>query len=198
MLDEVARLLETLYSDLLVQPDTIPEARELLAVPLCKTVKLLVPNVHQKIDEIIIGHEKQLHVHAHQHGADATDTRLQVPVEIKVSVMNTGRCNFNWCVPSTREKLLASVREKVGDNGYAIFRVVSTVGVTIAEYTLQGAFLLEYFTRLPLKANTRNHNFGAQQCTKCLKFHRLELMQKISDSRSSVSVLFTRVASQCS
>lgn len=194
----MVRLLETLYSDLLAQPEMIPEARELLAVPLCKTTKLLIPNVHQKIDEIIIGHEKQLRVHAHQHGADATDPRTQVPVEIKVSVMSSERrCNFNWCVPNTREKLLVSVREKVGDNGYAIFRVISTTGATVAEYTLQGAFLLEYFTQLPLKANTRNHNFGAQQCTKCLKFHRLELMQKVSDSGSSVSVLFKRVVSQC-
>jgi hypothetical protein len=172
--------------------DLSPEVRAALTVPLCRLTKMIIPNVHQKIDEhVYAADHPEYVVNAHQHGADlvavgdATHKR-----ELKVSVAtvaNKHTCNFNWNVPALgkplavrRAELLASVREKTAGGG-ATFVIRDGLGRELASYTLSDVFLQGYFARIPLGDKTRNHNLRAARCPSCHAFHRLAKLQKFSD-----------------
>jgi len=163
-----------------------PALVKIIAVPLCKLVKMTIPNAHQKLDEVVFGAENGLDVQEHQHGADLKDADGN-SFELKVSVCTkkNRKCNFNWNIPRgkiaevRRFKLLASVREKTGGGG-AILRVVDAFGALIAEFKFSEAFLLAYFNRLAFGASG-NHNLGCTRCRTCDGFHRLEKLRGAND-----------------
>lgn len=175
------------------------EIVQILQAPLCLLTKLIVPNVHQKVNEIIyisqqMKTEDTLLLNQQQHGADITllskKTGCSASIEHKRSICKskTGRCNFNWPLPSRnlptderRKKLLQSIRNKTGGKeGHAILEVVNGLGKPLASYKLSGDFLLGYFSRIAL-GKCDNHNLGCSRCKKCEDFHRLKKFQWLSN-----------------
>jgi len=159
-----------------------PAVLKLVAAPLCKLTKMIIPNVHQKIDEVAYADDHMLIVCEDQHGADLHDSEGN-SFELKVSVC-TSRANFNWNIPAgttskNRRSLLKSVETKT-EGGGAIFVVKSKSSKLLAEYKFSSAFLLAYFARVPL-GSSKNHNMGCKQCTNCRKFHRLDKLQQNND-----------------
>jgi hypothetical protein len=155
-----------------------PVIYEMLAVPLCRLAKIIIPDINQKVDEIVYAADHNLQVNRAAHGADLHDADGN-HYELKVSVCKQPlkRCNFNWPVPKggneadRRARLLASVREKV-KGGYARFIVRNGVGADLFTYTLSEEFLVGYFSRIRL-GKGGNHNMGGEYCTRCECFHRL-------------------------
>jgi len=190
----LAKELETAYQEVrkdarergLTSPDE--EARAILAAPLCRFVKLLVPDAHQKIDEIVFAAEHpELAVSSHQHGADLSNAKGE-NFELKVSICKgkAQHCNFNWPIPTganeseRRKKLLASVKSKVtGAGGKAVFLVKNGIGDEISRFELSAGFLLAYFGRVKI-GSCDKHNFGCARCKVCKKFHRMEKIQEAS------------------
>jgi hypothetical protein len=185
-----------------------------LTVPLCKLTRLLVPNVNQKIDEIVYAAEHGLEVNQGSKGVDMKDAQGR-RIELKVSCVRekAGLCNVNWPLPPAtlgeaerRLQLIASTKEKVGDGGYAQIVIKNKTGKDIASIRLDGAFLIEYFSRLPLPTSN-NHNMGCTRCKVCKLFHRLEKLQMCSTAFAKaafkaeefdwVSLFADKVKSQC-
>ena len=163
------------------RPD--PELVDILGAELCRLVKLLIPNVHQKLDEFIYAQENNLKVNEVQHGADliAKDDGLW---ELKVSTVKKttkSRCNFNWPIVKNanadvrRKKLLANIKEKTQGGG-AILIAKDSLQKELAEYKLTHDFLMEYFKQLEL-TDCATHNMGCEQCSVCKGFHRLEKLK---------------------
>lgn len=190
--------------------DLDPEIKAILAAPLCRLTKMIIPNVHTKIDEIIYAADNELEVNNAPHGHDLVDKDGK-HIERKVSVFNpkTKRCNFNWNIPEAqsveyRQILLhKSIVEKVKDGGYASLEVTDELGRTMVEFKLGANFLSQYFVNLPI-GRSRVHNMGCERCDKCNKFHRLEHMQELSnyaDKNPKAILLWKdlhkRIAAQC-
>jgi hypothetical protein len=208
--------LRALYADLQREAvrtgtDTPAGVFAVLAAPLAQLTKMIIPDVHQKIDEIIYAAEHGLAVNPHQHGHDLADAAGR-HIELKVSVAK-GRwpkCNFNWPVPKgatpteRRTKLLASVEEKTR-GGHAVLEVRSGAHALLATYTLSSAFLAAYFARVPLGAADK-HNMACEQCKTHGTFHRIAKMQAASERMAAAAndpgvvawtALFARTAAQC-
>lgn len=187
---------------------------ETLSVLLCRLVKLLVPNSHQKLDEILLADELHLQVNPHPNGADLLDTEGNA-LEVKTSVLGKdGRCNFNWGLPRApkktpkdqyvtvrRARLLESIRTKTKGRG-ALLVIKDCHAVTVKRVELSHAFLMHYFALVPLDSyTTTNHNMGCTRCKQCGGFHRLEKLERASKNMDSVkdwAVFVTeRVQAQC-
>jgi hypothetical protein len=182
----------------------------LLAAPLARLTKMIIPNVHQKIDEIVYADEQcgKLRVSREQHGHDLSDEQGG-HFELKVSVCSKrgGRCNFNWPVPKAdgtiagrRAKLVESVKEKTR-GGHAVLQVKDGLQRKIAEYKLTEPFLVAYFERLPL-GKADKHNMACEQCHTCGGFHRMDKLQAASDAMAARKAVewrsfFNTMPSQC-
>lgn len=150
----------------------------ILAVPLARLTRTLIPNAQSKLDEIVFAADNTLKVNANTKGHDLS-TSEGVHIERKVSTYTkkTPKCNFNWSIPKadTPEKkldlLLASITEKTR-GGCAILEVQDGLTRTLATFVLHEKFLLAYFTRL--KCNSDRVNMGCARCRNCHKFHRLQ------------------------
>jgi len=163
-----------------------PQIVALLQVPLCRLTKMLVPNAHTKMDEIVYAADHNLELNSATHGHDLRDKQGN-HIERKVSVCTTraNYCNFNWNIPQAptleerRKKLLESIKEKT-QGGFASLEVTDGDGRRLAEFTLCEGFLLEYFARITIE-KSNNHNMGCSRCKTCHKFHRLEKLQAASN-----------------
>lgn len=150
----------------------------ILAVPLARLARTLIPNAQSKLDEIVFAADNALKVNANTKGHDLS-TSEGVHIERKVSTYTkkTSKCNFNWSIPKadTPEKkldlLLASITEKTR-GGYAVLEVQDGLTRPLATYMLHEKFLLAYFTRL--KCSSDRINMGCARCRHCHKFHRLQ------------------------
>lgn len=184
--------------------------QNILQVSLCRLVKLLVPNVQRKIDEIIIASEMNMTVSKSEHGADMTDDDDN-RFELKVSLCTKGKMpstyfksNFNWPLPTgsdARERLLKQVEEKTGGKkGGVIFVAKTKTGIELNKYLFSGRFMLKYFQHLPL-TDSGIHNFGSARCVKCEKYHRLERMlmwdKEDREIENEECDIYKSVASQC-
>lgn len=153
----------------------------------CKFAKMIIPNIHQKIGEII---EKSNHLENEnlivskvQHGADLIDKKTGALIEIKESIIfakTKNKCNFMWNIPrgslENRNILIESIKGKTGNGGYAKLIIKNHLAVIIKEYIFNGNFLIEYFTTIPLNPKTSKINMGCQQCSFCKSFHKLDLL----------------------
>jgi hypothetical protein len=186
--------LDAVYRLVAAQPGDEPDARVVraLGVPLCRLVKMLIPDVHQKCDELVYAHDHAPHlgVEPGQNGADLRDARTGACFEHKKSVVRARavRCNFNWPVSSPcldkverRARVLDSIAEKTANGGGAVLRIVDAMDRELFVYRLDGAFLLEYFRRVPLGKCTV-HNMGGARCTTCKRFPRLDKLQAANDT----------------
>lgn len=158
-----------------------------LSPHLCRLTKILVPDAHQKMDEIIFAHDHNLILNTHQHGADMFDEKGN-SVEHKGSVCtkaNKYTAHFNWPVPAgktledRRKNLLKSIKEKCS-GGYAILQVKNGIGTLLHEYSLSFYFLYNYFERITI-GKSNKHMMASEQCRSCKKFHRLEKYQECSN-----------------
>jgi len=155
--------------------------------PVGRFIKAVVPNFHQKLDEVIFAFDNEMTVNPHQHGADLYD-KDGSSVELKVSKSTTRAptVHFNWPMPAgktveeRRSNLISSIVEKTEKNGYAIFIVQNGIGVEIVRYTLCQAFLVAYFTRASL-GKSNNYCISSDRCRTCKGFHRIEKYQAASD-----------------
>jgi len=159
--------------------------RSELKYPLSLTLKFLVPDIHQKINEIIYSHERNLSVLSQQHGADLQDVDGNCH-EHKTSIWKKGgKCNFNWPIPprkkddiddeKRRKKLIESVKSKT-KGGTAIFEIKDYHQNLLYSFVFRHAFIVEYFNRVPL-GGSNVYNFGCDRCRYCNKFHRLERLK---------------------
>jgi hypothetical protein len=184
----IAKDLDVLYRAVQEAGGESPDQKvvDILAVPLCKIVRLLIPSVHQKIDEIVYAEEHKLVVQEKQHGADLKGSDGK-SIELKTSkcTVRSPNCNFNWPLAACKneverkEKVLKSIKEKTGNGGEAVLIVKDGLDREIAKFRLSGVFLHEYFSRLTL-GKSPNYNMGCKRCGTCLKFHRLEKLQAAS------------------
>lgn len=142
------------------------------------------------MDEIVYAAENDLEVSPLQHGADLID-KANNHHELKVSICKAPRhrCNIDWHIPKAetpetrREKLLASIKEKVRGGGATLI-IRNGKGKQLARYTLSESFLLGYFERVKL-GKSDVHNMGCSLCMKCKTFHRLDKLQRASDLLNS-------------
>lgn len=172
----------------------VKENKQYIEAELCRFVKMLIPNIHQKIDEIIeLDDMKKKNATKHkntvvsqvQHGADIIDGDTGKCIELKTSIITRAapKCNFNWNITSgtfddyqERTDFLNNVKGKMANGGHAKFIIKSGVGVTIKEYEYSSDFLVEYFRRVPITVKTTKINFGCLQCKSCSSFHRLDTL----------------------
>lgn len=191
---ELAALMDSLREDVTQAYATEGEVGDDIKVTmegsLARLAKVIIgKNVHKKIDEIAYAAENpQLGVTVNPvpHGHDFVDAEGR-RCELKVSTTSAPkrRSNVNWAVPSgateaeRRAKLLASIRNKVGDGGYARIIIKDGNQKTLFEYTLDGGFLMTYFNEITLGCGT--HNMGCTACKDCGSFHRLDAIQDASN-----------------
>jgi len=179
----IAAHSEALIQELRAHPDQpLDVALVQRLAPVAMLLKIVIPDIHQKIGEVIFAAEHpELSVCKHQHGADLKDDKGG-RFEHKVSVVTNvrPRCNFNWPVPKgatpdeRRKKLLDSVREKTAGGG-AILEVKNGLGVAQATYRFSNEFLLDYFSRIEI-GTSGNYNMGCVRCSDCSAFHRLQVL----------------------
>lgn len=212
---KLAAALTACYNDYardvkLTQVD--PEVVAILAAPLARLAKMVIPDVHAKIDEVIVAADYPgLAVNANTHGYDLVDAHGN-HIEVKTSVCKerAPKCNFNWPVPKGTNdaeryaKLRASIQEKVA-GGFAWLFIRDGMHRQLYRYELSEAFLLEYFARVPLGISTV-HNMGCQRCKSCKHFHRLDRMQHLATKMANAKVavtdaewneLFERIDAHC-
>jgi hypothetical protein len=162
------------------------EITELIQVELCRFAKMVVPNIHQKIDEII---EKanlpEFVVSDKANGADLINSKTDSHREIKTSVLTKeARCNFMFNVPSgttneNRTLLEQSIREKT-KNDKAVFIIKNKKAKEIARYEFGCEFLVWYVGHFPsFSEKTTKINFGCSRCKKCKSFHRLDHLKSM-------------------
>ena len=187
MTQNVAGLLKK-YRELLIHEykgrnNIPPEICDLISWELARLTKMIIPNVHQKLDEVIVAAEQKTPhiVSPDQHGADLIEKGTNSKTEVKVSVCSRSYANFNWSLPSRppneeEQNYKARVRDSIFNktaHGGAILRIEGGLGEVIAQYRLSCAFLLEYFSRLKINP-THKHNMRSEQCGDCGKFHRIQ------------------------
>lgn len=166
---------------------------DILRVPICLVADIVVPDIRQKIHEIIYANEHSLSVNKNQYGADLfkidASSGDESHIEHKTSkCLRNRRCNFNWPIPPARlpkeerrKRLLKSIAEKTGGpEGHVVLEIVNGVSRPIKTYKLSGRFLIDYFSRLQL-GECNNHNMGCNRCRKCGEFHRLQKLQIYSN-----------------
>lgn len=167
----------------------IEELSPMIQYELCKMTKMIIPNIHQKIGEIIeLENIKKVNpdsiISNKQHGVDIIVNK-DSHVEIKESIIKASsgyKCNFNWNVPTgtthdNRTNLINSVNEKT-KNGHARFIIKDHIGKEVKRYEYSNEFLVEYMKRVDINTKTKNINFGCKQCQKCYSFHRLDTLKK--------------------
>jgi hypothetical protein len=212
--EEVSEALIRLTTQLMGRPDCIELVKNTLRVPLCVATKLIVPDARQKIDEYQVASRHGLIVSNNQNGPDAykdrTDGKREL-WEIKSCLLTKhNRCNPCWPVPellktdgdtvTKRSKLVQSIADKTLHGG-AIVVIKKEDGTFVKEYNLTSAFLVTYFTHVPIKARTQTINMGSTMCNKCQTFHRLDMMQKLSDEGTAFDgthQIFRKIPGQCS
>ena len=176
----------------------------ILAAPLARLTRIIIPHAHQKLDEIVYAADHALTVSAKPHGHDLEDAGAHVELKVSVCPMSSARrrCHFNWPIPvgvtdaERRAKLVASVRDKTR-GGYAVLQVRDGLQRVTHEYRLSEAFLVGYFERVPL-GKCANHNMGATECRVCKQFHRLLALHEASrDGVTDWTFLQKPVPSQC-
>jgi hypothetical protein len=186
----LAKYAALIYDDLTLNNETESVSKDvvqLLAAPIGRLTKVLIPNSHQKLDEVIFASENNLTVNSHQHGADLF-TAEGHPMELKISVAtksNGYTAQFNWPVPGKgssaaerRKRLLASIANKT-KGGFATLIIKNGLSRELGHYTLCYQFLHEYFTRITIGKSDK-HLMVAKQCRKCKKYHRFEKYQAAS------------------
>lgn len=191
-----------------IQSDTknsetlIKGVREDIQYELCRFAKMMVPNIHQKIDEIIEvddrrtkakkslsdknnnnnnnSRETNIRVSDKSNGADLVNDETDEHSEIKVSILTKEkRCNIMWNIPSgdtlseRRNKLIKSAETKT-KNGKAYFIIKSKSAVELKRYEFGSLFLQEYFKYYDFNDKSSSINFGCTQCKSCGSFHRLD------------------------
>lgn len=186
---ELAERLTQFYNNMLASHanPTDPAYYGMLAAPLARLAKLIIADIHQKVDEIDYASTHGLTVNPASTGYDLADAKGN-HFELKVSICKSPikRCNFNWPVPNgasdtlRRAALLTSVAEKVR-GGKAIFLIRNGIGHTLKQYELSERFLLGYFARIKI-GKCDNHNMGCEWCHQCNTFHRLDAFQTASDA----------------
>lgn len=87
-----------------------------LAAPLCKMAKLIVPDIRNKLEEIVQADNYEgIYVLRDMHGADAFNAEND-QFEIKVSAPSLKndkmRSNFNWIIPHSTSKGLSIAQKK--------------------------------------------------------------------------------------
>jgi hypothetical protein len=194
--------------------------KDSIGAELCRFAKMMIPNIHQKIDEIIeLDDMKNLDtacttsVSAKQHGADLVNIETDSSFEIKATTITkkSPKCNISWNIPSgtnddpERTTLLESIKEKT-KNGYAKYLIKDGVGRLIKSYQFSSEFLVEYFAHVAITPKTTKVNFGCKQCSKCCSFHRLDRMieneklfysQEKSLTKPQWITLFKKQSSEC-
>lgn len=160
-----------------------------IGAPLCRLLKMLIPDVQQKMNEHIFVTEHPLFtISKHQHGHDLSDAdgnhyehksaTLAAPRGGRAAAASAG---FNWPVPAgatedlRRAALLKSIREKV-EGGGAYLEVKTKRGVRLHLCTLSDTFLVGYFSRVKI-GKSNNHRIGCTRCVDCGRFHKLEKLQ---------------------
>lgn len=191
----MCNVYERILNDSIEKESVDDEICDLLRVPICLFAKLVVPDIHQKVNEIVYADRNDLTVNKKQHGADLFQTNVETGqrshVEHKKSrcPRRGRRCNFNWRLPPARlpkeerrKKLLKSISEKTGGpEGHAVLEIVDGMDRLLHSYKLAGSFLLGYFSRIEL-GKSDNHNMGCARCSRCRKFHRMEKLQLYNNS----------------
>ena len=196
LLKEIREQIETNkdYDEKKDESSVVPERYRLLVAPeICRFAKLLIPDIRQKLDEIIevdnqIKKDKtcSLYVSKSQHGADVIDVKMNRCIEIKTSRITKFNpiCNIMWPVPSvtykdpSRRVFLDGIREKT-KNGFAKYIIQNAKNITIVEYEFKSDFLCELFRRVKITQHTKNINHGCKQCNSCKSFHKLDKMSSM-------------------
>ena len=196
----------------------LEKLRPFMQVELCRFVKMMVKNPHQKIDEII-QHDNIKKENPHSNfvisekttGADLIDIKTGAAMEIKVSTIKTSskhpKCNFSWNIPvantkeEARKALVESVARKTRD-GMARFVINDGKGVHIKSYNFSSLFLQQYFSHCPISDKSTKINLGCEQCPSCKSFHRLDTLEEMANRKSITENEWTvfmskRIASNC-
>lgn len=185
------------------------KVKEILASPLCKVIKTIVPQVQRKIDEIILANELGFLVCKSERGADIEDDEGN-SYEVKTSIcqsLKNYKSNFVWPIPKgknedeTRKKLLQQVLVKTeGPEGGVYFIANNIRGVELNRYFLSSQFVISFFQHLPLpKSGT--YNFGCERCITCNNYHRLTRL--VFWDKNNIAIndaeceLYKKISAQC-
>lgn len=171
------------------------DVRDLLEGELALLAKMVIGGqLNKKIDEIAYAAahpDAGIVINSVPYGHDFVDAagkRCELKTSVATAAMR--KCNFNWPIPraNTEERrrtaLIASIKSKVGDGGYAILEVKNGLGATLETYKLDGDFLERYFAEIKL-GKADSHNMGCTRCQDCQKFHRLAIIQDASNAWTS-------------
>lgn len=194
------------------------EATKTLAPIIAKTASLVVPNLHQKRDEIIYAAENpDWVVSSKTTGPDLIHKNGEGVRELKTSraLRKEGyHVNFSFAFQprkpnESRETLVKRISksfdDKVGPGGFAVFRIVNATQDLVVEYKLGNEFLKWYATEYDYKPKSRAFNFGCSRCKDCGAWHRLERLQEYSnktpllelDALPDKRIVFETVARDC-
>lgn len=166
----------------------------ILQSTLCRLTLQLVPNAHQKLDEIVyVADHPEYTVSEETTGADLTTDdgrRFELKVSVRRAKKHAHACNFNWPLASSskaamqsmearRELVVQNIRNKVRGGG-AIMVVVDRRRNPVVQFELSEHFLDGYFQRIHLTSSNRVHNMGAPRCKDCGLYHRLDKLHRYS------------------